>query len=135
MIVKDEAHIIENTLTKLVNKVKIDYWIISDTGSTDNTKQTIVNFFKEKDIPGELFEDPWQDFGHNRTMALSHAYNKTDYLLIFDADDEIVGDFKLPFFELDAYSLQFGEIIEKNGNMLVYYMNTSHAAKIRENLK
>ena len=118
MIVKDEAHIIENTLTKLVNKVKIDYWIISDTGSTDNTKQTIVNFFKEKDIPGELFEDPWQDFGHNRTMALTHAYNKTDYLLIFDADDEIVGDFQLPFFELDAYSLQFGD---KNGT---HYIRT-----------
>ena len=112
MIVKDEAHIIENTLTKLVNKVKIDYWVISDTGSTDNTKEIIVDFFKEKDIPGELFEDPWQDFGHNRTMALTHAYNKSDYLLIFDADDEICGDFQLPNFELlckDAYSLQFGD--------------------------
>ena len=102
MIVKDEAHIIENTLTKLLNKVKIDYWVISDTGSTDNTKQIIVDFFKEKDIPGELFEDPWQNFGHNRTMALLHAYNKSDYLLIFDADDEICGDFQLPNFESDA---------------------------------
>ena len=51
MIVKDEAHIIENTLTKLLDKVKIDYWVISDTGSTDNTKQIIVDFFKCRDIP------------------------------------------------------------------------------------
>ena len=109
MIVKDEAHIIENTLTKLLNKVKIDYWVISDTGSTDNTKKIIVDFFKEKDIPGELFEDPWQNFGHNRTMALLHAYNKSDYLLIFDADDEICGDFQLPNFKQDAYNLQFGD--------------------------
>lgn len=109
MIVKDEAHIIKNTLTKLLNKVKIDYWVISDTGSTDNTKQIIVDFFKEKDIPGELFEDPWQNFGHNRTMALLHAYNKSDYLLIFDADDEICGDFQLPNFESDAYNFQFGD--------------------------
>jgi FkbM family methyltransferase len=120
MIVKDEAHIIENTLTKLVNKVKIDYWVISDTGSTDNTRQTIIDFFKEKGIPGELYEDPWQNFGHNRTMALDHAYNKSDYLLIFDADDEICGDFQLPNFDLmnknnnnnnnkDAYSLKFGD--------------------------
>jgi glycosyltransferase involved in cell wall biosynthesis len=50
MIVKDEAHIIENTLTKLLNKVKIDYWVISDTGSTDNTKEIIVDFFKQKNI-------------------------------------------------------------------------------------
>ena len=109
MIVKDEAHIIKNTLTKLLNKVKIDYWVISDTGSTDNTKQIIVEFFKEKDIPGELFEDPWQNFGYNRTMALLHAYNKSDYLLIFDADDEICGDFQLPNFESDAYNFQFGD--------------------------
>ena len=109
MIVKDEAHIIENMLTKLLDKVKIDYWVISDTGSTDNTKQIIVDFFKCRNIPGELFEDPWQNFGHNRTMALLHAYNKSDYLLIFDADDEICGDFQLPNFESDAYSLQFGD--------------------------
>ena len=118
MIVKDEAHIIENTLAKLLDKVKIDYWIISDTGSIDNTKQIIVDFFKDRGIPGELFEDPWQNFGYNRTMALLHAYNKSDYLLIFDADDEICGDFQLPNFELDAYSLQFGD---SNG---VHYIRT-----------
>lgn len=109
MIVKDEAHIIENTLTKLLNKVKIDYWVISDTGSIDNTKEIIVDFFKQKGIPGELYDDMWQDFGYNRTKALMHAYNKSKYLLIFDADDEICGDFQLPNFKLDAYSLRFGD--------------------------
>jgi len=39
MIVKNEAHIIEDTLNKLLSKVKIDNYIISDTGSTDNTVQ------------------------------------------------------------------------------------------------
>ena len=48
MIVKDEAHIIEDTLTKLLKKIKIDYWVISDTGSTDDTKEVITNFFKKK---------------------------------------------------------------------------------------
>ena len=114
MIVKDEAHIIENTFAKLLDKVKIDYWVISDTGSTDNTKEIIVDFFKQRGIPGELYDDAWQNFGHNRTMALRHAYNKSDYLLIFDADDEICGDFQLPNFDLmnnnkDAYSFQFGD--------------------------
>jgi len=109
MIVKDEAHIIEDTLAKLLNKVKIDYWVISDTGSSDNTKEIITNFFKQKNIPGELYYDPWQNFGYNRTKALIHAYNKSDHLLIFDADDEICGDFQLPSFELDAYTLQFGD--------------------------
>ena len=109
MIVKDEAHIIENTFAKLLDKVKIDYWVISDTGSTDNTKEIIIDFFKERGIPGELYDDAWENFGHNRTTALRHAYNKSDYLLIFDADDEICGDFQLPSLDLmnnnkDAYS-------------------------------
>ena len=47
MIVKNESHIIKNTLIKLLNKVKFDYWVISDTGSTDNTKELITDFFKE----------------------------------------------------------------------------------------
>lgn len=113
MIVKDEAHIIQDTLAKLLNKVKIDYWVISDTGSTDNTKEIISNFFKQKGIPGELYDDPWQNFGYNRTKALMHAYNKSKYLLIFDADDEICGDFRLPNLDqepiIDAYNIQFGD--------------------------
>ncbi len=110
MIVKDEAHIIEDTLTKLLKKIKIDYWVISDTGSTDDTKEVITNFFKKKNIKGEIHDDKWKDFGYNRTAALSHAYNKSKYVLIFDADDELCGDFVLPKeMNKDAYYLQFGD--------------------------
>ena len=108
MIVKNESHIIKDTLSKLLNKVQFDYWVISDTGSTDNTKEIITDFFKEKNIKGELFNDEWKDFGHNRTKALEHAFDKSEYLLIFDADDEIIGDFKLPILTKDSYHLQFG---------------------------
>jgi tetratricopeptide (TPR) repeat protein len=77
-----------------------------------------VQFFKEKNIEGELFEDEWKDFGHNRTLALKHAFKKTEYLMVFDADDEIVGDFKLPIIvkdglktlEYDSYYFMFGSI-------------------------
>ena len=41
MIVKDEADIIINTLTNLVDKIPIHYWVICDTGSTDNTAELI----------------------------------------------------------------------------------------------
>ena len=109
MIVKNESHIIKDTLSKLLNKVQFDYWVISDTGSTDNTKEIIADFFKEKNIKGELFNDEWKDFGHNRTKALEHAFDKSEYLLIFDADDEIIGDFKLPVLTKDSYHLQFGD--------------------------
>ena len=110
MIVKNEGHVIKNTLTKLLKKIpSIDYWVISDTGSTDKTKEIIIEFFKERNIPGELFDDEWKDFGHNRSLALEHAFQKSKYLLVFDADDEICGDFVLPDLKLDSYHLQFGD--------------------------
>jgi len=110
MIVKNESHIIEETLLKLTKKIKFDYWVISDTGSTDKTKEIIVNFFKNVDIPGEIYDDEWVNFAYNRSKALEYAYNKSDYILIFDADDEICGDFKLPInFIHDGYHLKFGD--------------------------
>lgn len=113
MIVKNESHIIVETLIKLCNKLTINYYIISDTGSTDNTKELIMKFFEDRNIPGEIFDDEWVDFGYNRTLALQHAYQKTKYLLIHDADDEFVGNIQLPkILEYDAYLLQFGD---KNG--------------------
>ena len=108
MIVKNEANIIEYTLNKLINKIKIDYYVISDTGSIDNTKEIIKNFFNKNNIQGEIFDDIWINFAHNRTIALEHAFKKTDYILIFDADDEIFGNIVLPNkLILDGYKLIF----------------------------
>jgi FkbM family methyltransferase len=108
MIVKNESHIIKDTLIKLLQKIEFDYWVISDTGSTDRTKEIITEYFKEVGIPGELYEDEWVDFAHNRNKALKHAFGKSKYLLVFDADDEICGDFVLPELTKDSYGLQFG---------------------------
>ena len=111
MIVKNEAKVIFNTLMNLTQKIDFDYWVISDTGSTDGTQDMIQTFFWNKGIPGEIVNHEWQDFGHNRTKALEAAYDKTDYLLIFDADDSLQGDFKLPFDKkpyADRYMLKIG---------------------------
>jgi GR25 family glycosyltransferase involved in LPS biosynthesis len=120
MIVKDESHIIRETLEKLCEKINFDYWVISDTGSTDDTPNIIKEFFKEKNIDGELYFDEWKNFAYNRTLALEYAYQKTDYLLVFDADDEIYGDFKLPsILDHDAYQFCFGGIGIKYGRILL----------------
>ena len=37
MIVKNESEIIVKTLKLLTDKIKFDYYVICDTGSTDNT--------------------------------------------------------------------------------------------------
>ena len=108
MIVKNESHIIEKTLKMLTETLDFSYWVISDTGSTDNTKKIIKSFFKNLNIPGELVEHEWRDFGYNRSKALESAYNKTDYLFIFDADDWIYGKLVLPELNADMYNLKFG---------------------------
>ena len=54
MIVKNEGHIIAETLKNICSYIDLDYWVICDTGSTDNTKQEILNFFESRDISGEL---------------------------------------------------------------------------------
>jgi glycosyltransferase involved in cell wall biosynthesis len=101
MIVKNEAHVIKRCLASA--KPLIDHWVIVDTGSTDGTQEIIKEFMKE--IPGELYERPWVNFGHNRTEALELARGKGDYLLFIDADEEFSTEahFKFPKLTEDSY--------------------------------
>jgi glycosyltransferase involved in cell wall biosynthesis len=119
MIVKNESKVIVSTLENLCSYIPFDYWVISDTGSTDNTKELIVDFFDKKKVKGELFEEAWKDFGYNRTKALQRAYQKTDYLFIFDADDKIMGDFHLPDFTKDKYMFIFGQQVKYSRPLMV----------------
>lgn len=120
MIVKDEAHVIEETLKNILKYIQLSYYVISDTGSSDNTVEIIENFFLRHNIKGEIFHDQWKDFGHNRSLALDHAYNKSDYILIFDADDRIYGNFKLPhILDKDSYLFNFGNVCKYHRVLMV----------------
>ena len=66
MIVKNEAHVIARCLDSV--RPFIDSWMIVDTGSTDGTQDRIRSLF-HSDLPGELHERPWKNFGHNRNEA------------------------------------------------------------------
>lgn len=103
MIVKDEAPVIERCLFAL--KPHIDFWVIVDTGSTDGTQDLIRRYLA--DIPGELHERPWVDFGHNRTEAIRLARGKADYILIMDADNILrtPPDWRWPELSADGYEL------------------------------
>jgi glycosyltransferase involved in cell wall biosynthesis len=108
MIVKNESHIIHECLNSIYKY--IDYWVISDTGSTDGTQDIIKNFFAEKGIPGELHQDDWKNFGHNRTLALRHCDDKAEYAWMIDADDKVDGTIKFPeTLTADGYVLRMGK--------------------------
>lgn len=85
MIVKDEEDTMERCLKAVSPYIK--YWVIVDTGSTDNTKEVINKTMEELGIPGELHERPWVNFEVNRTESLELAKGKCDYRWIIDADD------------------------------------------------
>ncbi len=48
-----KVNIIEETLENICQHIQLAYWVISDTGSTDNTVEIIENFFEKKKIAGE----------------------------------------------------------------------------------
>jgi glycosyltransferase involved in cell wall biosynthesis len=88
MIVKNESHIICEALESVVSY--IDTYVISDTGSTDNTPTIIKDFFEKHNIQGHVFDDEWEDFGTNRSIVLKHAKNKMKIAFMLDADDLFV---------------------------------------------
>lgn len=102
MIVKNEAKVIERCLASVRDLVST--WVISDTGSTDGTQQLIRTALDG--IPGELHEEPWVNFGHNRSLNIEHARGKADYLLLLDADLVIRRDGPLPRLTADSYMLR-----------------------------
>jgi tetratricopeptide (TPR) repeat protein len=71
MIVKNESLIISRCLDSL--KEYVDYIVISDTGSSDNTIEVINNYLINNKIPGKVFQDEWKNFGYNRTKSLINA--------------------------------------------------------------
>jgi Rps23 Pro-64 3,4-dihydroxylase Tpa1-like proline 4-hydroxylase/glycosyltransferase involved in cell wall biosynthesis len=89
---KNEEHCILETLKSVAPY--IDYWIVCDTGSTDKTVEMVKTFFAERGIPGELHEDSWVGFDHNKTLMIQRAKGKADYIMHLDADDQLVGEFQ-----------------------------------------
>lgn len=91
MIVKNESRVIVRLLESVINI--IDGYCICDTGSTDDTIQLITEYFKKHNISGKIVEEPFRDFGYNRTFALKAAAEipNMDYLLLLDADMILTG--------------------------------------------
>lgn len=82
MMVKNEALNIRATLEAV--KPIIDYWIICDNGSTDDTETIAKEVLSG--IPGEYVHRTWVNFGYNRSEVAILTKDKADYTLMLDAD-------------------------------------------------
>ena len=89
MIVKNESRVIERLLRSV--RPVIDYFVIVDTGSSDDTLERIAEFGLANGLPGEIHQRGWVDFGHNRQQALELAVQAdvADWVLLIDADEEL----------------------------------------------
>ena len=95
MIIKNEAKNLNRLFSSLYKY--IDYYVISDTGSTDNTVQLISELANKYNIKGFVTCDKWVDFAHNRNISLQNAVNaknegkhNCNWLLFIDADEELI---------------------------------------------
>jgi glycosyltransferase involved in cell wall biosynthesis len=107
MLVRNEAPVIARCLASV--RPVIDRWVVVDTGSTDGTPDIVRNALSE--VPGELHQRPWVNFGHNRTEALHLAQGHGDYTLMIDADEvlELPPGFRMPHLNADSYVIETGE--------------------------
>jgi len=90
MIVKNEAPVIWRCLESTL--ALVDHALIVDTGSVDGTQTIVQAFFHERKLSGEIVEQPWRNFAHNRSFALQklRERNDIDYGLMIDADEILV---------------------------------------------
>lgn len=129
MIVKNEAHCIARCLRSV--RPYIDAAYICDTGSTDETKAIVRDFFlEETSLPFFLADIPWEGFGPSRTVAAARASEwcarqltalpGEQRLLFIDADEtlEVTGDFSPPDADLVVVSSQYPEGVEGTDRLL-----------------
>ena len=82
MMVRNEQEMLPRCLDAL--KDVVDEIVIVDTGSTDRTMEIASSYDKVK-----IYEHPWEDdFSKHRNQSISYATK--DWVLIIDADEELV---------------------------------------------
>jgi len=127
MIVKDEARVITRCLSSVVNL--IDRYVIMDTGSRDGTQQIIEEFMRTHNKTGVILQEPWKNFGYNKTLCLHRArefYKDTEYLFWLDADEQYISlATSAPPTREEADALH--AYLETNTDLSVFYLVTHYA--------
>ena len=125
----------EKNVRRLFTSVKswVDGIILCDTGSTDSTVKLANSLIKEFNLPGMVYEFPWENFGKSRTKSFeslqhwvkNHSSWEPDTVwgLLLDGDMVLPdgGNLRANISNLDSKCA--GVMIpQKNGNLI--YKNT-----------
>lgn len=124
-MIKNEEKIIRRCIDSV--KSLCDAFCISDTMSTDNTVNIVKEYINEHDnIPGKIYQNPWSDFGANRTISYNNSVAfckelgwdpENTWGLLLDADMKLI---VLPQFnKQDLY--HDGYTIIQSNNMIDYH--------------
>lgn len=114
MIVKNEGAIIGRALDAALPHCA--GYVISDTGSTDDTVEKIAEAAARHGAPGLVWQAEWKNFGHNRTLSADRARSWISeqgwkpgeyYLLMLDGDMVlcVADDFDRSVLTGHAYSI------------------------------
>ena len=133
LIVKNEESVIERCLNSIISVA--DEIIITDTGSSDRTKEIIKNFQSGKI---KLYDFEWcDDFSKARNFSLEKT--ACDYVLTTDADEvfekelqeEIIRYKQNNFFGLDQIFLCLTNFDEYGNERSLYYDSRSIMNKLK----
>ena len=113
LMVKNE----EAILTRCLDSVDADAYLIVDTGSTDNTIEVARQWLEGK--RGQIVQHPWRDFGRNRTRCFQEAQDYAEslgslesYALMMDADMVLRGELRPSAWSAAGYCL-----LQKSGSL------------------
>lgn len=84
MVIGNEAEVIRRCLESVANH--IDYWVVNCNGS-DESERIVREVLSH--VPGEVLNDPWRNFAHNRSIVAKAARGKADFHFCIDADEEL----------------------------------------------
>jgi len=114
---KNESKVLLRMLSS-VNSI-IDGCVCVDTGSSDDSKKIVKDFFEEQGKSCEIYDHPFINFSDARNFALQKLKGKSDYGFWMDCDEQLVlpNDFDVNDFKKNILPKhQLHTSIVKSGN-------------------
>lgn len=120
---KNEASVIRRMLDSCTQYV--DFWVIQNNGSTDETPEVVKQWAEETGIPGVLYdvEEGWVGFGWNRdhlTRTCQSIDHGCDWILKMDCDEVLEVDADMDWTPLDNHNTHAFNISAVSGNCIYY---------------